>query len=1078
MMQRRVYGSGLLQAKRFPSTCGILVNLTEAHLEDCMDTSTYYNGLWNDEECSYDHYKCILDDHKGHTIQKISELAALKKNEIIDLVNHVKNNYLIELRSRIQSSKESKKVTKQSITECSKRVSRRAAALRMQVEIIKNESINELKESQKYEVERKQEMEKYLSKELHGLNSLIRSIEKSITTNNDQEMIHLGISLENAIQNLQQAPPSYIEALEFSESEISRNKLEELFGQCKNRDIFVEVQAENEKITRVNVEKCITTLSTFKLHDAPVNCIGLRKDGTLWIGHASKKQVELGREGEIKKTVQVDSIVLDLGISKENDVIVVLKKRHRLLRVKSNGQKFDFIDCKPLYPNGIHVNLDGFAYVSVIDNDSTEVADDNNRYVIKYSSTGTGLQRFAKDNKGKHFFSLPRKLVVTPSNDVCVIDTTSLFTGRIVTITEDGDLKYIYSGREDLDLRIFNPTAIKCDSHNRVIVSDFDNCLLHLLNSDGELICLLNSREPEGIYGPCALGIDRNDCIWVGGFDGVITKIAALDRPKTPAVIKEKTVLSVKENAGQIVDHRQNITATKTEKEDISNTNEDTNKTQNGPTTTTEDGLKRESTVRDIELKAFKLSQMDNKSTKTTEASGNNKSNLEGKQKDNKSNEKFAFLRRQSTAVSLKERNQRDGTRKDLSSAKTKASISRSEKPLLTRIETKPKIVNKLSEKLLKDVSEIAAPNNPKSDNKENKSKDNTTPGQSDIQSKDKEKGKSEQPENVEKTSTVTKDTPNAKISAKEQERRKAILEEKKEVPSKEATSNVTLNIKETENTVSKEQGKEKKITMEKKSQSGKTPAVSTNKQIEKVKPKEDNKLKDKTNNTTDKSSIVKHQTDVVTIPSQPKNNSKQIDSKIDDAIPSTSKKLNVDGISTDKSKTQTESPKDRTLDDKKDQSNQILQKPAIMKRKDDGALVANKKHEQKKEEKEKDHTSDLTVKNKEKVEHRDKSKQETSGKSSKITKSSENNQTEETKTGSNNESNSSSDNQQKDTQKQKQDHDTKSSMPKNSRKSNEAAKSIQKDKPEGVENKIKDDTKRYKPSQSVEDSLKGRSDE
>ncbi|XP_071153408.1 uncharacterized protein [Mytilus edulis] len=1011
--------------------------------------------------------ECILEDHKGHTIQKISELAALRKSEIVDLVNHVKNNHIIELKSRIQGSKESKKVTKQSITECSKRVSRRAAALRMQVEIIKNESINELKESQKYEVERKQEMEKYLSKELHGLNSLIRSIEKSITTNNDQEMIHLGISLENAIQNLQQAPPSYIEAMEFSESEISRNKLEELFGQCKNRDIFVEVQAENEKITRVNVEKSITTLSTYRLYDTPINCIGLRKDGTHWIGHASKKQVELSREGEIKKTVQVDSVVLDLSISKENDIIVVLKKRHRLLRVKLNGQKLDFIDCKPLYPNGIHVTIDGFIYVSVIDNDSTEMADDNNRYVIKYSSTGTGLQRFEKDNKGNNFFTLPRKLVVTPSNDVCVIDSTSLFTGRIVTITNDCDLKYIYSGREDLDLRNFNPTAIKCDSHNRVIVSDFDNCLLHLLNSDGELICLLNNREPEGIYGPCALGIDRNDCIWVGGFDGVIMKIAALDRPKTPAVIKEKTELAVKENDGQIVDHRQNITATKTEKEEVSNTKKDTSKIKNEPTTTgncikrestTGNCIKRESTIRDIELKAFKLSQMDNKSTKATEASGDTKSNPEGKQKDHKRNGKFAFLRRQTTSLSLKERTQRLGTRTDLSSAKTNASTSMSEKPLLARRETKTKMFKKLSEKPLNVVSEIAAPNNQKSDKKDDRSKDNTahrqSDRQSDIQSKDKEKKKVEQQENVEKTPTGTND---AKMSTKEQEKEKAKLDEKKVMPLKQATTNVTVVDKETANTSSKEQGKEKNVVDEKESQSGKTPAVSSNKQTEKVKPKEDNKLKDKTNNTTDKSSTVQQQNDVVTTPSQPKDNSKQIDSKIDNASPSTSKKIDASGISTDKSRTQTESPKDKTVDNRKDQSNQILQKPAVMKRKDDDAVVGNKKHEQKKEEKEED-----------------KSNQETSVKSSNITKSPDNKQTQESKKGSNNQSNTSSDNQQKDAHKHNQDLDTKSSMTKSSGKSNEAAESIHKGKPEGTENKIKDETKRYKPSQSVEDSLKG----
>lgn len=499
--------------------------------------------------------ECILENHKGHNIVKLTELASSKREEIICLVNQVKKNYLVELRTRINDSKEAKRIHKQCVSDCTRVMKTRAAEISKQLNRLKNDTISELKEVQKYEIERQDEIENFLLNEEKSLSALTKSIEKAIKNNNDEEIIHLSIALENALLQLQQTPPANVEAMEFYAYEEVQDQIEEIFGFCKVRELYVELSDDEENGTIVNVEQQVDVQEAYKLSDDPVTCLTPTKRGSVWIGFTGQKTITQTLKGETMKSEDLDTVVIDIGISKESDLIVALKRRHSLLRIRPNGQKIDFIDVKPLYPNGLYVTDDGFTFISVIDNESTDTSSDNERAVMKFSNTGTGIQKISKDDKGVFFFILPHKLVVTPSKDVCVIDSTSLYTGRIVTVTNSGSLKYTYNGREDLEMQTFNPTDIICDSHERIFVADFDNCLLHLLNADGELVSLLNSNAPEGIYGPCSLGIDHADQIWIGSYDGYVIRIAALNPPRKkgkvdkplPKLIKDGTSLSIKQ---------------------------------------------------------------------------------------------------------------------------------------------------------------------------------------------------------------------------------------------------------------------------------------------------------------------------------------------------------------------------------------------------------------------------------------------------------------------------------------------------------------------------------------------------
>lgn len=90
---------------------------------------------------------------------------------------------------------------------------------------------------------------------------------------------------------------------------------------------------------------------------------------------------------------------------------------------------------------------------------------------------------------------------------------------------KDGCVKNLYRGPlldcAPRDQQPFLPHGIVCDADGYILVSDWNNDCVHVLDRDGNfLLQLVNSKD--GLEGPNALGIDRRGYLWVGDSHGVV----------------------------------------------------------------------------------------------------------------------------------------------------------------------------------------------------------------------------------------------------------------------------------------------------------------------------------------------------------------------------------------------------------------------------------------------------------------------------------------------------------------------------------------------------------------------------
>ena len=82
----------------------------------------------------------------------------------------------------------------------------------------------------------------------------------------------------------------------------------------------------------------------------------------------------------------------------------------------------------------------------------------------------------------------------------------------VLAIDVQGDLKSVYRGGPRW--KGFNPMNVCCDKHQHVIIADYINNKVHLVNKDGQFILYLMTTK--NVSCPMGLSVADDGVLWVG----------------------------------------------------------------------------------------------------------------------------------------------------------------------------------------------------------------------------------------------------------------------------------------------------------------------------------------------------------------------------------------------------------------------------------------------------------------------------------------------------------------------------------------------------------------------------------
>ncbi|XP_048741223.2 tripartite motif-containing protein 2-like isoform X2 [Ostrea edulis] len=132
--------------------------------------------------------------------------------------------------------------------------------------------------------------------------------------------------------------------------------------------------------------------------------------------------------------------------------------------------------------------------------------------IVRYQGH-TVKQEIDRDEDGKPIYKggkYPLRVVENNNGDICASDSNAK---AVVVVDKSGKVRFRYDGTPANRKESFNPGHTATDSIGQIIVTDYNNACLHILDQNGEFLrCVDNC----GLDNPNGLSVDSEGRLWVG----------------------------------------------------------------------------------------------------------------------------------------------------------------------------------------------------------------------------------------------------------------------------------------------------------------------------------------------------------------------------------------------------------------------------------------------------------------------------------------------------------------------------------------------------------------------------------
>ena len=462
--------------------------------------------------------KCIISGpHKEHEVEELTKAYENKKQRIAEDTEEIKTALIPKCQRKTDDIENRMSMTKTQFDDIKKESKKLRQLWHQEVDSIfdKIESMN-----QSHREENLNALQAYHIKIKNLISKMIETVEqneKLLKTNKISDVKKYKSKLElyrNFPEKVDLKVPSLCSSIyQGKELSIEIGDFRAILKQSKKQSLSADVTIRKGGLMD-NVRIIITIPTKYtSLYD--VACVGKAE---AWILGDNNTITRIDIHGTVKDTVTTN------GRNTPNRISVTIEKEliysdfdNKTVNIARHGKSETLIiPPKGWVPMGICCTRSGDILIHIYLRGKNKIISckvNNIKQEIYNNEQGEPI---FKNGIGKLYMS------ENNNGDICVSDTNA---NTVVGVDNTGRVRFQYDGTPARRWNLFAPRGIVTDALSQIIVADYNNNCLHILDQNGRF---LRCVDKCGLEKPHGLSVDSEGRLWVGCESGKVKVIEHL----------------------------------------------------------------------------------------------------------------------------------------------------------------------------------------------------------------------------------------------------------------------------------------------------------------------------------------------------------------------------------------------------------------------------------------------------------------------------------------------------------------------------------------------------------------------
>ena len=473
---------------------------------------------------------CIISpEHKGHEYSDITVTLSERRDAMLAEMKTLRDQRVGEWEAVLKQAKTMTTEYQSNIDKVGMDLVARAKEMHKQVENILETSQKTLQQMTTSGLAKLQQQEKYLEDKLRQMKEDVERYENQLRDADPNAVLRFE---EDPGQSKEKTKPPVLDTQSppvFVKGQIDTNAIESMFGQFsigkipqKSTEVDNKPPASSEPSTQPEISSDIgkTTVRPSVAHSAgngtrsliPNPSVQHQFDVHHWLPHTACVERDLAwvqngwkilqmedRDGTIRKTINTDFFIYGMAVTSDGDILLT-DRDNSCIKLVTKG-RISTLFSTSWVPGGL---------CCLQSNDIVVTFGGDSKGVI-YSSSGQIRQTLDHIQ-----FRWPMSVSENKVNqDIYICDKEGgVFdsAGKVIAVAADGKYRYQYTGQGESE---FTPMGICTDQMGHVLITDFDNHCVHILDQEGHFIQYILTSQ-HGLHKPNTIDVDKEGHVWVG----------------------------------------------------------------------------------------------------------------------------------------------------------------------------------------------------------------------------------------------------------------------------------------------------------------------------------------------------------------------------------------------------------------------------------------------------------------------------------------------------------------------------------------------------------------------------------